>query len=162
VRPDVTAVDVLHGLRDHYRYLYRSSSLAAAVWLVLDEVRLSAVRRGVPGEDSRIDALAIRVDRGDPWLVGNEIKVDRRDLEIELATHTKREPWQKVTNAFDLVVPVGLTTAEEVEFSAPDLGLLEFDPETREIVRKRSGFSSREIPPPSWDLVVSLLRAATR
>lgn len=157
----VTAVDVLEALRTFVNGMGRISALERARWILLSEVRLGAYRGRDPASESRIDALAMRL-HGSPRLIGYEIKVDRYDLANELANGAKREPWQGVVNAFDLVVPKGLTSAEEIEFSAPDLGLLELDPETGTLERTRYGFDSKEIPPPTWDLVVSLLRSATR
>lgn len=157
----VTAVDVLDALRTFVNGMGRLSALDRSKWVLLSEVRLGAYRGANPETESRIDALAIRL-QGTPRLLGYEIKVDRYDLASELANGAKREPWQGAVNAFDLVVPKGLTTAEEIEFSAPDLGLLELDPETGLLERTRYGFSTEQIPPPTWDLVVSLLRSATR
>jgi hypothetical protein len=77
--------------------------------------------------ESRIDVFAI-----DTW-AGNdgkherrafEIKVNRSDLLSELRTPTKRLPWLGVVNAFNIVAPEGLTTADEIEERAPECGLI--------------------------------------
>lgn len=162
MRTTTTAKDVLAGLRGYVLGMDRRSTLDRSPWILLEEVRRSAYRFRTDADspDSRIDALAIRL-HGAPRLIGYEVKVDRYDLAAELENGAKREPWQGILHAFDLVVPRGLTSADEIEFSAPDLGLLEWDPETGTMLRARYGFETKEIPPPTWDLVVALLRSTT-
>lgn len=171
VKVDLDARDCLSALRRYYDGPpWRTSALDPRPWLLLDEVRLSAwrTRQEIDSPDSRIDALAVRIRHGNAYLIGHEIKVDRRDLESELANHEKREPWQVRTNEFYLVAPAGLTSAEEVEFSAPDLGLLEVVTDratpraAAEIRLARRGLTAPEVPPPDWALVVAMLRAASR
>jgi hypothetical protein len=83
-----------------------------------------------------------------------EIKISKSDFLNEFKKPNKRRPALFFSNEFYFVAPYGLLKPEEIP---SDCGLMEFDPESKDIKIKITA-PFRESIRPNWNFVGALLR----
>jgi hypothetical protein len=173
----VTAAEIVRALRARHDRERNGSSRA---WAFFEELRLGSGFAGVPGRGEERDDLSHVAQRLDAFAlcvwpssgyrrIAYEVKVSRSDFRAEIARPEKRAPALTIANEFYIVVPEGLVDVSEVP---EDCGLMDYrrplpasvartgqERTGLRIVRRAMWHRTEE---PSWRLVASILRAASR
>ena len=109
--------------------------------------------RGTP----RIDALVVHLTNTYTFhRTAYEVKVNRRDFELELANPSKRERAQEIADQFYFAAPYGLIDPRELP---DDCGLLGITPGGGASVVLKSA-AVRPAPDPDWPLIMDFVRRA--
>ena len=123
--------------------------------IMFREFPLSAGARGKG--TPRIDALVVHLTNTYTFhRTAYEVKVNRRDFELELANPAKRERAQQIADQFYFAAPHGLIDPRELP---DDCGLLCFWPGGGAPLVQKSG-KVRPAPDPDWPLIMDFVRRA--
>ena len=106
------------------------------------------------GGRRRADLLAFKVDSGER--VAYEFKIARSDLEKELRRPDKSAPAMFIAERFFIVTPPGLAKGQRLK---SEMGLIEVDLESQELVQLIAS-PKREVLPPPQELLEGLSRWA--